>query len=94
VWVRTPVLDTVRGLFGRLAGRAVSRIFCVPYDLQLTVLSNLMLMAAVAWPLFSTLRRRQRLTRDGQAMARTVPYTGPAVLIAAGLGLLVTAGLV
>lgn len=64
------------------------------FDLQLTVLSNLMLMAAVAWPLFSTHRRRQRFVRDGQVMARTVPFTGPAVLIAAGLALLVAAGLV
>ncbi|MEX5259716.1 hypothetical protein [Kocuria sp. CPCC 205263] len=64
------------------------------FDLQLTVLSNLMLMTAVAWPLFSTHRRRQRFARDGQTMARTVPFTGPAVLIATGLGLLVAAGLI
>ena len=64
------------------------------FDLQLTVLSNLLLMAAIAWPVFTTRRRRQRIARTGQAMVRTVPFTGPAVLIAAGLALLMAAGLV
>jgi hypothetical protein len=65
----------------------------VTYDLQLTVLSNFLLLAAIAWPMLSTRRRRQHYGRTGQATARTVPYTGPAVLSAAGLGLLITAGL-
>jgi hypothetical protein len=62
--------------------------------LQLTLLSNLLLMSAVAWPMFSTHRRRQSLARTGEAVAGTVPFTGPAVLVTAGLALLVAAGLV
>ncbi|GGG69929.1 hypothetical protein GCM10011374_38080 [Kocuria dechangensis] len=63
------------------------------YDLQLTLLSSLLLMAAIAWPMATDRRRRQRYGRTGQVTVRTVPYTGPAVLVAAGLGLLVAAGL-
>jgi hypothetical protein len=65
----------------------------VTFDLQLTLLSSLLLMTAIAWPMASDRRRRQRYGRTGQATARTLPYTGPAVLAAAGLGLLVVAGL-
>lgn len=69
-------------------------------DLPLTLFSAVLLMTAVAWPMFLDVRRRARLggPRTSQAVqsrpAQTMAFAGPAVLIAAGMGLLVAQNLV
>jgi hypothetical protein len=76
------------------------RILGVPLDLQLTLLSTLLLLAAVVWPMFFDVRRRGRRTgaRFSAATqpitAHTLAFAGSSVLTAAGVGLLVVAGLV
>lgn len=64
-------------------------------DLPLTLFSTVLLMTALAWPMFLDVRRRTRLggPRTSQA-AQTMAFAGPAVLIAAGMGLLVAQNLV
>lgn len=67
-------------------------------DLQLTLLSTVLLLAATGWPLLFSIRRRTRWSgaraaRAGQpARARSAPFVVPAALIAASVVLLLLEG--
>lgn len=94
-WARTPAARVTAPLSGLRRPPQVLVIILMTSDLPLTLVSTVLLMAAVAWPVFLDVRRRARPggPRTSQAaqlrLSQPMAFAGPAVLVAAGMGLLV-----